>query len=164
LQPDCDIPANTSSAVSARALPTDRALLMVEMDDLITLDPDALRARWVALFGQPVSRSVPSHKLARAIAYRLQAHCYGVEDTLIAAPGVLRLSRLNDGVTASVVLRRFWKGEEHQVTRDGDAFLYNDKRYGSLSAVARAITGTRWNGWTFFGLKGPATTKQRPSV
>jgi hypothetical protein len=51
-------------------------------------------------------------------------------------------------------LIRDWKGVEHQVTvRDAD-FEYQGRPYKSLSAVARTITGTRWNGLVFFGLKG----------
>jgi len=48
---------------------------------------------------------------------------------------------------------REWQGVEHVVTVRGDGFEYQGRPFTSLSAVARQITGTRWNGWTFFGLK-----------
>ena len=51
-------------------------------------------------------------------------------------------------------LLREWKGVEHAVTVLADGFEWEGRPYRSLSAIARAITGTRWNGWTFFGLKG----------
>ena len=49
---------------------------------------------------------------------------------------------------------RDWQGTEHRVTvRDDGAFEYQGQPFKSLSAIARAITGTRWNGWVFFGMK-----------
>ncbi|WIY53947.1 DUF2924 domain-containing protein [Devosia sp. YIM 151766] len=50
-------------------------------------------------------------------------------------------------------LIREWQGVEHVVTVTVDAFEWQGQPYRSLSAIARAITGTRWNGWAFFGLK-----------
>lgn len=51
---------------------------------------------------------------------------------------------------------REYGGARHVVTVQGGLFEYNDKTYKSLSAIASEITGTRWNGWTFFGVKKPA--------
>jgi hypothetical protein len=45
------------------------------------------------------------------------------------------------------------QGVEHTVTVLQDGYEYQGRPYQSLSAIARAITGTRWNGWVFFGLK-----------
>lgn len=50
-------------------------------------------------------------------------------------------------------LIREWKGVEHAVTVLADGYEWQGRPYKSLSAIARAITGTRWNGWTFFGLR-----------
>jgi hypothetical protein len=50
-------------------------------------------------------------------------------------------------------LIRVWQGETHQVTVLEDGYLYADKKWRSLSAIAKAITGTRWSGPVFFGLK-----------
>ena len=59
----------------------------------------------------------------------------------------------NDRPIVGTRLIREWQGVEHCVTvRDAD-FEYQGRPYKSLSAAARAITGTRWNGWVFFGLK-----------
>lgn len=55
---------------------------------------------------------------------------------------------------AGTKLIREWKGVEHTVTVLTDGFEWQGRAYQSLSAIARAITGTRWNGWTFFGLNG----------
>jgi len=51
------------------------------------------------------------------------------------------------------VLVREWHGSKHQVSVLKDGFLYRSKRYGSLSQIARTITGTQWSGPLFFGLK-----------
>ena len=50
-------------------------------------------------------------------------------------------------------LLREYQGTEHVVTVTRDSFEYQGRPYQSLSAIARAITGTRWNGWMFFGLR-----------
>lgn len=54
---------------------------------------------------------------------------------------------------AGTRLIREWQGVEHSVTVRDDDYEYEGRPYKSLSAIARAITGTRWNGWVFFGLK-----------
>jgi hypothetical protein len=50
-------------------------------------------------------------------------------------------------------LVREWNGIEHTVTVLRDGFEFAGRKYKSLSAIARAITGTRWNGWRFFGIR-----------
>jgi hypothetical protein len=55
-------------------------------------------------------------------------------------------------ITGTRLLRE-WQGVEHVVTVTADGFEWQGRPYKSLSAIARAITGTRWNGWVFFGLK-----------
>jgi hypothetical protein len=54
---------------------------------------------------------------------------------------------------AGTKLVRAWNGIEHTVTVLRDGFEFEGRRYKSLSAIARAIAGTRWNGWRFFGLR-----------
>jgi Protein of unknown function (DUF2924) len=54
---------------------------------------------------------------------------------------------------AGTQLRRQWQGVEHVVTVREHDFEYEGRPYRSLSAVARAIAGSRWNGWAFFGLR-----------
>jgi hypothetical protein len=58
-----------------------------------------------------------------------------------------------DRPIAGTRLIREWKGVEHSVTVHDDFYEYEGRRYESLSVIARLITGTRWNGWVFFGLK-----------
>jgi Protein of unknown function (DUF2924) len=61
--------------------------------------------------------------------------------------------RVMSGPVVGTQLIREWRGVEHKVTVLADGFEWEGRRYKSLSAVARAITGTRWNGLTFFGVK-----------
>ncbi len=66
---------------------------------------------------------------------------------------VLRRVRADNRPLAGTRLLREWRGVEHAVTVLPDGFEWEGRPYRSLSAIARAITGTRWNGWAFFGLK-----------
>jgi hypothetical protein len=61
---------------------------------------------------------------------------------------------------AGVVLVREWGGVTHQVKVLEDGILFRSKRYNSLSEVARVITGSRWSGPLFFGLKAAAAREQ----
>ena len=60
---------------------------------------------------------------------------------------------LFEGVLVHFHHWREWQGVEQIVTVTADGFEWQGRPYKSLSAIARAITGTRWNGWVFFGLK-----------
>ena len=123
--------------------------------------PD-LKALWSDLFdaeAPPYNRTF----LESRLAYRLQELAHGG----LAATTVARLENMADDFDttkgrrkkeqdrpiAGTRLVREWKGVEHCVTVREDGFEYQGRPYQSLSAVARAITGTRWNGLTFFGLK-----------
>ncbi len=99
------------------------------------------------------------------LAYRIQELAYGG----LPAETVAYLEALGEDLSkarragqrrddphrpvAGTRLIREWQGIEHCVTVRDDDFEYQGRPYKSLSAVARAITGTRWNGWIFFGLK-----------
>lgn len=58
-------------------------------------------------------------------------------------------------IKSGTQLIKEWKGKRHTVIVKNDFFEYEGKEYSSLSAIASHITGTRWNGWTFFGVKNP---------
>ena len=65
----------------------------------------------------------------------------------------MRRIRADQKPIAGTRLIREWQGVEHAVTVRDDGYEYRGAPYKSLSSIARAITGTRWNGWVFFGLK-----------
>lgn len=102
--------------------------------------------------------------LAR-LAYRVQELAYGglKPDTLKRLEDLgeqldggnigLRSVRADLKPIAGTRLIREWQGVEHTVTVTLNGFEWQGRPYQSLSAIARAITGSRWNGWVFFGLK-----------
>ena len=103
--------------------------------------------------------------LIRGLAHRIQELAYGGLskahqtrlEALIAdgdeAGGKRKAKGVGDRLLAGTRLVREWKGVGHEVTVVDGGFEYQGRRYRSLSAIARAITGTRWNGPLFFGLR-----------
>lgn len=128
-----------------------------------TPTPD-LKRQWRDLFATeppPYNRRF----LESRLAYRIQELAYGglkpetiarleaLGQQLDGGNMVLRRTRAEEKPISGTRLIREWQGVEHCVTvRDHD-YEYQGRPYKSLSAAARAITGTRWNGWVFFGLK-----------
>jgi hypothetical protein len=123
-----------------------------------------LKQQWRALFGTeppPYNRGF----LESRLAYRIQELAYGglkpetVERLEALAEGLdgndtpMRGRRGMSRPITGTVLVREWQGVEHRITVLDDGYEYQGRPYKSLSAVARAITGTRWNGLVFFGLK-----------
>jgi hypothetical protein len=112
-------------------------------------------------------RAAPFNRryLESRLAYRIQELAYGG----LRPETIRRLERLGEELDggdrkksrvradtmpiAGTRLIREWQGVEHVVTVTSDGFEWQGRPYRSLSAIARAITGTRWNGWVFFGLK-----------
>jgi Protein of unknown function (DUF2924) len=109
--------------------------------------------------------NLPRHLLFRLVAYRLQADRFGDLDSesqhLLdhsgspekAGQNAVDLVRRIADVRPGTVLGREWNGRMQRVTVIADGFAWNGKTYPSLSQVAFAITGTRWNGPRFFGLR-----------
>ena len=132
---------------------------------LQTLPTAELKAQWRELFGKeppPFNRPY----LQSRLAYRIQELAYGglrpetrarleaLGEQLDGGNVVLRRVRADSRPLAGTRLLREWQGVQHVVTVRPDDFEFEGRPYRSLSAVARHITGTRWNGWTFFGLRG----------
>ncbi|MCA3438450.1 MAG: DUF2924 domain-containing protein [Rhodobacter sp.] len=123
-----------------------------------------LKAQWRSLFGAeppPYNRRF----LERRIAYRIQELAYGglkpetiarleaLGEQIDGGNITLRRIRQDQRPIAGTRLLREYQGVEHVVTVTRDGYEYQGRPYQSLSAIARAITGTRWNGWLFFGLR-----------
>lgn len=110
-----------------------------------------LRAEWVTRYG-----AAPSHRssdlLRRVLAWRIQSDAHGGLDV-----PTRRLLEKEESVapapTPGMRLAREWEGQRHEVIVTDDGILYEGQSYGSLSEVARHITGQRWNGPRFFGLR-----------
>lgn len=146
-----------------------------ELAGLAALDLDALRRRWRRLSGRPAPEHLPRHLLFRLVAYRIQAETFGDLDNKSikllrklarqrakrggSAPGVPTLESVNLSsrgarpLAPGTVIGREHGGTMHHVAVLTDGFAWNGTTYRSLSEVAYAITGTRWNGPRFFGLK-----------
>lgn len=127
-----------------------------EVERLASLDLHALRAAWPARFGPPPRLRSPEF-LRMKLTWRLQEEVYGGLDAhtrKLLAKGAAKSS--GPQAQPGVRLVREWKGERHEAEMLEDGVLYRCRRYASLSEVARAITGSRWNGPRFFGLRGGA--------
>ena len=126
------------------------------------LDTAALRQRWKALFGIDPSPHFGRSLLVRAISYRIQETALGglkpatqrFLDRIAESRPDTALHRIPEQrVDAGTVLMRQWGGVTHRVIVLEHGVTYRNRRYKSLSEVARAITGARWSGPLFFGLK-----------
>ncbi len=131
---------------------------------LKTTATPALKQQWRELFGtEPPAFNRPY--LMSRLAYRIQELAYGglrpetrarleaLGEQLDGGNVVLRRIRADSRPLAGTRLLREYAGVEHAVTVLADGFEWEGRPYRSLSAIARAITGTRWKGWTFFGLR-----------
>ena len=129
---------------------------MTKISDLAAMDRAALARLWDDLFGGPVPPRMSQILQRRFLAHALQAKTAGD----LAASVAARLDRIADGKErkATPVLQsggrllRQWNGTTHVVDVVKDGYLWNGAKHRSLSAIARAITGTRWSGPRFFGL------------
>jgi hypothetical protein len=133
-----------------------------DVASLPALDAATLRQRWEGLFGTDPSPRVGRSLLVSAISYRIQERDLGglkpatqrlldriVEGRSEAAPERIPKRR----ASAGALLIREWRGVSHRVTVLDNDVVYRKRRYKSLSEVARAITGARWSGPLFFGLR-----------
>ncbi|MBN8535280.1 MAG: DUF2924 domain-containing protein [Rhizobiales bacterium] len=135
-----------------------------EVRALAHLDLPGLRERWSESFGTPPKlRSVDLLRLL--LAWRMQAGAFGGLDL----PTRRALERKTSGIAEGqshgdgAVFRRIWQGRMIEAVVDADGFRFEGKRYRSLSAIAAAATGTRWNGPRFFGLRtGEPAKEKRP--
>jgi hypothetical protein len=121
-----------------------------------------LRALWRAKFKSEPPKAFGPDLLRRSIAQTIQETAYGGLDPATArllnqliaqhakTPGKIVLPRR---IKPGAILVRQWKGHSHRVTVMSDGFAYDGKSYDSLSKIARLITGSRWNGPRFFGLR-----------
>jgi hypothetical protein len=124
-----------------------------EVRALEALDLHGLRDEWRERYGEP-PKMRSRELLARLLAWRIQADAFGGLDA--ATIRLLKSDRLpppRPRLRAGERVVREWHGRTHQVDVLENGFRYNGADYRSLSEIARVITGTRWNGLRFFGLR-----------
>lgn len=140
-----------------------RAMIAKELEALEKAPTPELRRLWKEAYGRLTPPHMSRGLLLLSLAYRIQERAFGgLSETIgkkllkIAAdlerdPNCLEPKGLR--IKPGTRLFKEWKGEVHEVTVQSEGFTYRDKRYRSLSEIARLITGTRWSGPLFFGLK-----------
>jgi hypothetical protein len=134
-----------------------------ELDRLPTTPIADLRDRYRAVFRADPPQAFGPDLLRRSIAHRIQEKAYGslsasarrlldrsVKATAAKPNGRLELPRR---IKPGSELVRTWKGKSYRVMVMADGFAHNGKTFASLSEIASEITGTRWNGPRFFGLR-----------
>lgn len=138
--------------------------ILARLATLKTMSVNELKAEWQILFDAPAPNNSRSFLESR-LAYRIQELTFGGPDKqtrrlldLLAdeVDGTLtRKAQIADprNPVVGTKLIREWEGIPHTVTVLKEGFEWGGKRYKSLSAVARTITGTQWNGYRFFGLR-----------
>ena len=140
------------------------------------LDLKALRLRWQGVTGRSAPAHLPKHLLFAMLAYRIQTDAFGDLDVAIVQmlkaaggsgePAAItkltdKVDQRNQELAPGAILTREWSGRDHRVMVLAEGFAFEGETYDSLSRVAFAITGTRWNGPRFFGLRA-ATQPARP--
>jgi hypothetical protein len=146
----------------AAVQPTD-PVVEDELDRLAVMPIAQLRVRYGQVFRTDPPKAFGPDLLRRSIAYRIQEKAYGglsrpaqrlldqMMKAFVAKPnGKIVLPRR---IKPGSVLVREWKGKSHRVVVLADGFTYDGKSFANLSEIAGLITGTRWNGPRFFGLR-----------
>lgn len=137
----------------------DRGGLARELAGLSSLDRQQLLKRWRSLYGVDAPAKISQQLLVRAIAYKLQEQSLGglkpATRKYLAAvlQGSVASAPASPAIKPGTRLIREWHGRIHEVVITDTGVQYNEKAYGSLSEVARIITGVKWSGPAFFGLK-----------
>jgi hypothetical protein len=125
-----------------------------------------LRVLWPQWFDHPPPRGLRRDLLVRTLAYRIQQRAHGglspaMRTKLRALAEAGKTHSIRDvgetpRLTPGTHVIREWGNEMHQVTVESAGYIYRGQRYRSLSEIARKITGTRWSGPVFFGVKASA--------
>jgi hypothetical protein len=146
------------NAPKKAAQPVSPESVAAEISRLSGLPLKQLKAAWTAEFCREVPKAMWRDLLLRSLAWRLQEKAFGGHDRATLKlleecghrkPGDQRCQRLKTGT----VLIRDFEGTRYTVSIVPGGFIWQEKAYSSLSAIARIITGTNWNGPRFFGLR-----------
>lgn len=151
--------------VKVCAAGSDKRQIDIEIARFRDLDLGELRACWQTIFRRQPPTTLPRHLLLAMLTYRLQAEVLGDLDAetlrLLKQIDVASeissltkiLARRQRELSPGTILVREWNGQAHRVTVVEQGFAWQGATYDSLSKIAQAITGTKWNGPRFFGLR-----------
>lgn len=157
----------------SRGRASTRTSVKDEIAHLRDLDLQGLRARWQSVLQRPAPAHLPRHLVFAIIAYRIQADRLGdldhvtkqvLDRTDAKDTGAMMSARLVSfdqkrvELTPGTFLVREWDRQPQRVMVMATGFAWKGQTYDSLSKVAFAITGTKWNGPRFFGLRDKANT------
>ena len=143
--------------------------ILKQIADLHGMPQDQLKALWQEYFGT----EPPAYRkgfLVKGLAQRIQELTFGglaaAHQTKLNAlvedkPAKRRAPEAGTSLLPGTKLVRDWQGVAHHVTVIQDGYEYQGRRFKSLSAIANLIAGTRWNGWTFFGVTNPNKREKR---
>jgi len=135
---------------------SDREAIEAEVDRIRSLGLDDLRTLWRTTFRSSPPKGFTKDLVARFICWHIQEQAFGGLDRQTAKilDGYVRNGKPPDRrLKAGTVLVREYRGERHTVTVVPGGYVWRENAYASLSTIARAITGTAWNGPRFFGLR-----------
>ena len=151
--------------------PGQHKTLEAEIRRLPDLSLAELRDRWKTVFGNPAPLSLRRKFLARAVAYHMQVEAYGglsnstkrrlreiAEAVRRGNPDAAGIARQ---IRPGTQMIRQWRDETHIVTAIAGGFEWNGQFYKSLSAVAKEITGTNWNGYAFLWNQARSNSQQK---
>jgi hypothetical protein len=155
-----------TAPTSGASLPLDASVLSI-VANLEGLDLDGLRRQWRAHLGGEAPAHLSRWLLMKVLAYRLQSDAFGDLDKSIrrilrsgkedgvGAPFDRRAPQTREGLGLKVgaLLVREWNGRLERVMILEEGFAWKGQTFGSLSQIAKAMTGTNWNGHRFFGLR-----------
>ncbi len=153
------------------------ASVEAEIARLHGLGVEALRACWRMSFGRNAPPHLARHLLFAMVAYHLQAEMMGELDAetvrflkqidltpskQAAVPLTQTFERRRRDLSPGTLLTREWGGQHYKVMVLEGGFAWQGRTYSSLSEIAKAITGTKWNGPRFFGLREKQQAEASP--
>jgi hypothetical protein len=151
----------------------DASAVEAEVARIGTMNKAELRSIWRSRYKSDPPRAFGPDLLRRSLAYRIQEEAFGGLPSRTKRELHHLIALLNKKPTARIelprriksgaVLIREWKGKVVRVTVVDNGFLFEGKTFSSLSEIARLITGTKWNGPRFFGLRTPPNGGATPS-
>ena len=133
-----------------------------------------LKQRWRELYGTQPPRRISRDLLIRALAYRMQEQVFGglkpssrrLLARVVAEAAQRREIRVTPqpALKSGAILLREWHGIQYRVVVRDDGIVFQGKRYASLSQIAQRITGTKWSGPRFFGLRAEPQEQRNGTV